>query len=238
MERVHSDICGQFPESQGNSIYNLTFLDEATQYAYAISIPDKSSETVKKTFTDWVVKVERETGRKVKRLRTDGGGEYQGELTPVLNTLGIQHETTPPRTPELNGKAERLNRTLNDTIRAMLIQANMSDSFWAEAMATAVYLKNRLPSEAIDDDVPFERWFNEPLDSDELKILKPFGCIVWDYVDKRTRGRRSKLKATGTRGCFIGYVSSSTYKYWNFDSQMFSGISQSLFQRDGVPYDV
>ena len=42
-------------------------------------------------------------------------------------------------------------------------------------MATAVYLKNRLPSEAIDDDVQFERWSNEPLDSDELKILKPFG---------------------------------------------------------------
>ena len=157
LERVHSDICGQFPESEGNSIYNLTFLDEATQYAYAISIPDKSSETVKKAFTDWIVKVERETGRKVKRLRTDGGGEYQGELTPILTSLGIQHETTPPRTPELNGKAERLNRTLNDTIRAMLIQANMPDSFWAEAMATAVYLKNRLPSEAIDDDVSFQR---------------------------------------------------------------------------------
>ena len=89
LERVHSDICGQFPESQGNSIYNLTFLDEVTQYAYAIPIPDKSSETVQKAFTDWVVKVERETGRKVKRLRMDGGGEYQDELTPVLNTLGI-----------------------------------------------------------------------------------------------------------------------------------------------------
>ena len=178
LERVHSDICDQFPESQGNSIYNLTFLDEATQYAYAISISDKSSEIVKKTFTDWVVKVERETDRKVKRLRIDGGDEYQGELIPILNVLGIQHETTSPRTPELNGKAERLNRILNDTIRAMLIQANMPDSFWAEAMATAVYLKNRLSSEAIDDDVSFERWFNEPLDSDELKILKPFDCIV------------------------------------------------------------
>ena len=189
MERIHSDICGQFPESQGNSIYNLTFLDEATQYAFAIPISDKSSETINKVFTDWIIKVERETGHKVKCLRTDGGGEYQGELTPALNTLGIQHETTPPRTPELNGKAERLNHTLNDTVRAMLIQANMPDSFWAEAMATAVYLKNRLPSEVIDDDVPFECWYNKPLDSDELKILKPFGSIVWDYVDKQTRGR-------------------------------------------------
>ena len=65
----------------------------------------------------------------------------------------------------------------------------MPDSFWAEAMATVVYLKNRLPSEAIDDDVHFECWYNKPLDSDELKILKPFGSIVWDYVDKQTHGR-------------------------------------------------
>jgi hypothetical protein len=80
-------------------------------------------------------------------------------------------------------------------------------------MITAVYLKNRLPSEAIDDDIPFQRWSQRSLDVDELKLLKPFGCIVWDHVDKQTRGRRSKLKDHATKGCFIGYESSTTYKY-------------------------
>ena len=51
-------------------------------------------------------------------------------------------------------------------------------------MATAVYLKNRLPSEAINNNIPFERWFQEPLSSDDLNILKPFGCIVYDHIDK------------------------------------------------------
>src|SRR6266496_916726 len=189
LERVHSDICGQFPESKGNSIYNLTFLDEATQYAFAIPIPNKSSETIKKEFSQWIAVVERETGQKVRCLCTDGGGEYQGELMSVLKMLGVKHEKTPPWTPELNSKVERLNHTLNDTIRAMLIQANMPQSFWVEAMATAVYLKNQLPSEAIDNDVPFQHWFHRCLDNKELNILKPFGCIVWDYVDKQTHGR-------------------------------------------------
>jgi transposase InsO family protein len=89
---------------------------------------------------EWIAAVERETGLKVKSLRTDAGGEYQGALTPVLKALGIKHETIPPRTPELNGKVERLNHTLNDTVRTMLIQGNMPHSFWAEAMATATYL--------------------------------------------------------------------------------------------------
>jgi hypothetical protein len=214
-------IWAQFPESEGNSVYNLTFLNEATHYAYAVPIQNKSSETVKKVFTQWIVAVERETGSKLKRLRTDGGGECQGELTPILEALSIKHEPTPPRTPELNGKAERLNRTLNDTVRAMLIHANMPHSFWAEAMATAVYLKNHLPSVAIDDDIPFQRWFQKPLNSKELNLLKPFGCIVYGYVDKQTRGRRSKWKEHGTRGCFVGYESSSTYKYWNFSRKCF-----------------
>jgi hypothetical protein len=60
----------------------------------------------------------------------------------------------------------------------MLYQANMPRSFWAEAMATASYLNNRLPSESINFEVPYERWFNKPLNHDELKILRPFGCIV------------------------------------------------------------
>ena len=66
---------------------------------------------------------------KVKKLWTDSGGEYQGHLTPILKSLGVKHEITPLRTPELNGKAERMNRTLNSMVRAMLAQANMSNSF-------------------------------------------------------------------------------------------------------------
>ena len=156
LTRVHTDICGQFPESKGNSIYNLIFLDEFTHWAHSVPIPDKSSETVKESFMKWIVQAERETGCKIKNLRSDGGGEYQGALTPVLESLGIKHEKTPADTPELNGKAERLNRTLNSSVRTMLIQANMPHSFWAEAMTTATYLRNRLPSSAIDDEIPFE----------------------------------------------------------------------------------
>ena len=116
LEWVHSDIYDQFPESQGNSIYNLTFLDEVTQYTYIIPISDKSSETVKNVFTDWIVKVEREIDYKIKCLRMNGGGEYQDEFISILNTLEIQHKTIPSRTSKLNDKAEKLNHTLNDII--------------------------------------------------------------------------------------------------------------------------
>ena len=86
-------------------------------------------DVINQQFSQFVATVERETGLKIKRLRTDESSEYQGYLTPVLQALGIKHETTPPQTPQLNSKAERLNRTLNETVRVMLYQANMLQTF-------------------------------------------------------------------------------------------------------------
>lgn len=131
LAHIHSNVCGQYPESGGKSVCNLTSLDEYTHDATSIAISDKSSETVNKEFTQWIISVERTTGLKVKSLRTDSGGEYQGALMPILRALRIKHELMPPHTPELNGKAERLNRTLNNTVCAMLTQANMPKSLCA-----------------------------------------------------------------------------------------------------------
>ena len=77
---------------------------------------------------------------------------------------------------------------------------------------------NRLPSSAIDDEILYERWHGKSLQKNHLKLLKPFGCIVWDNVpkDNRKKHRRNKLFDHGTNGCFIGYASSSTYSHYDF----------------------
>jgi hypothetical protein len=85
-------------------------------------------------------------------------------------------------------------------------------------MKTATYLRNRLPTTALKDDIPFERWYGKPLRRQDVKLLKPFGCIVWDEVPKEDWKKKglSKHLDHGTRGCFLGYVSSKTFLYWNF----------------------
>ena len=60
--------------------------------------------------------MERSTGRKLKTLRTDNGGEYvSADFEKCLKKEGVRHELTVPKTPEKNGVAERMNRTLGES---------------------------------------------------------------------------------------------------------------------------
>ena len=84
---------------------------------------------------------------KLKVLCTDNGGEYtSAEFQKYLKTEGVCHELTVPKTPEQNRVAERMNRTLVETVRSMLADAKLPQKFWAKALSTAVYLHNRSPT--------------------------------------------------------------------------------------------
>ena len=79
--------------------------------------------------------VEKSSGRELKVLRSDNGGEYTSErFTEYLRSEGVTHERTVPRTPEQNGVAERLNRTLIEMTRSMLTGSNLPQKFWAETL--------------------------------------------------------------------------------------------------------
>jgi len=64
-------------------------------------------------FKDFKAEVKNQTGKKIKALRSDRGGEYlTNEFEDFLRVLGIISQRTPPGTPQLNGVSERINRTL------------------------------------------------------------------------------------------------------------------------------
>ena len=74
--------------------------------------------------------VEDETGLKVKKLRSDNGGEYEdGGFKKFCYKNDIRLEKTLPGTPQQNGVAERMNRTLTERARSMRIQAGLPKQF-------------------------------------------------------------------------------------------------------------
>ena len=94
------------------------------------------------------------SGHKVNVPRTDNGGEYTlGEIEDYLKKEGIRHEYIVSKTPEENEVAERMNRTLVETVRAMS-DSKLSKRFWAEALSTTTYIQNRSPTNAVHKMTP------------------------------------------------------------------------------------
>ena len=117
--------------SLGGSKYVATFLDDFSRLSVVVPLPSKAEviPTVKRIIT----MLETQSGQKLRKVRTDRGGEYlNNELKDFYISKGIVHQTTASYTPEQNGKAERLNRTLMERVRAMLQDAKLPDNLFKE----------------------------------------------------------------------------------------------------------
>jgi hypothetical protein len=144
--------------------------------------------------------VENQPGKRIKMLRTDNGTEYiNSKLSDICKQAGIVHQTSCAYTPAQNGRSERINHTICEKARSMLMAAKCNQSLWAEACNTAIYLINRSPHSSIGGKIPEEVWTGSPIDVCHLKI---FGCKVSVHVPRQKRG---KWDAKATEGIFIGY---------------------------------
>ena len=94
--------------------------------------------------------VEKQTGKCIKALRTDRGGEFLSkDFNIFCDENGIQRELTTPYTPEKNGVAEPKNRTVVEMARILLQAKGLPNQFWGKAVATAVYILNLSPTRAV-----------------------------------------------------------------------------------------
>ncbi|KAG8473296.1 hypothetical protein CXB51_035427 [Gossypium anomalum] len=124
----------------------------------------------------------------------------------LCKSEGIVRHLTVRHTPQQNGVAERMNRTIMEKVRCMLSNANLPKSFWAEAASTACFLINRSPSVAIEKKTPQEVWSGNPANYSDLKI---FGCPAYAHVNN------GKLEPRSIKCVFLGYKAGvKGYKLW------------------------
>ena len=143
LELVHTDVCGPMPiTSLGGNNYFVTLLDDYSKLSAVLPLPHKSA--VATAVKEVLNQLETQSGYGTKRLRCDNGTEYvNAQLKGFCHGKGIKLETTVRYTPEQNGAAERLNRTLMDKVRPMLADSGLPKSMWAEAVTTDNYVRNR-----------------------------------------------------------------------------------------------
>lgn len=210
LELVHSDVCGPItPCTYDNRRYILTFIDDYTHFAMVYLIESKSE--VFECFKNYEATMHAKVNKKISSLCCDNGREYLSKsLRQFCWNKGIIIKNTVPYTPQLNGVAERFNRTLLQKSRAMILESKLSKEMWGEAVLCATYLINRSPTVSIEGNVtPAEMFYNRKPNLNNLKI---FGCLGYRKIPKEKL--QGKFEPRGECTIMIGYTHNG-YRLWN-----------------------
>ena len=110
--------------SLGGKHYYVTFVDDFSRRVWVYTM--KTKDEVLDIFLTWKKMAENQTGRKIKCLRTDNGGEYRSDpFMKICADEGILRHFSVRNTPQQNGVAERMNRTLLEKAQCMLSNAGL-----------------------------------------------------------------------------------------------------------------
>lgn len=209
LDIIHVDVCGPMRnESKGKARYFLTLTDDYSRWTEVRFLRKKSK--VLQFFKKFKALVEKQTGQTIKCLQSDNGRKFcNEEFDRFLKEEEIARKFTTPYTPQLNGVAERKNRTFMKMARCMLTQSKLPISFWAEGVATANFVRNRCITKILTDKTPYELWYGK---RPNVKHIRIFGEVA--YMLDKTPGK-GKLEPRGIRCIFLGYDESSRgYREW------------------------
>jgi hypothetical protein len=143
LELVHTNVCG--PIKPMSTRQNRYFSRKTWIYFL------KRKSEVLNCFKDFKVIVEKQSGYKIRTVRSDQGEEYtSNDFEAFCTQQGIRHQTTPAYILQLNGAGERKNQTILDMARSLLKAKKLPKQYWAEVVLCAVYLLNRCPTRSLE----------------------------------------------------------------------------------------
>jgi hypothetical protein len=170
----------------GNRVqsYGLNIIDPYSGARFKQHLPSK--DLIARAVIDVVKLIQRQSDWKVKRLFSDGGGEFvNGRLGDFAASEGILMRNSPAKTQQLNGVAERVVRTGKDMERAMLLHAGLdAASYYKLAAHHAVFVWNRSYISPQTGVTPFEAMYKHKPSMDHWAV---FGCDCFYHVPKDER---------------------------------------------------
>src|SRR5882762_9274941 len=194
---------------QGN-LYFATFLDDHSAHGVVYGL--KTKDQLKDVFEHYLSWSQNHTGRTLKVLHSDCGGEYMNQvLQHRLASLGIEHHRTMPGSPQQNGCAKCWNRTLLERALSMLHGACLSAGFWELAVHAAVHIYNRTPTRILGWKTPHSLWSNGHVP--DVSYFRIFGCLAYVHTQS---DKRTKLEPKSRPMTFVGYETHSKgYHFWD-----------------------
>lgn len=159
LDLIHTDVCGPMQTiTPGKKRYILTVIDDYSRFTkvYFMESKDEAIKYIKQ-FCEYA---KTQLKGKPKIIRSDRGREYvNNSLRNYLHDEGIIIQYTASYSPQQNGVAERKNRSLIEMAKCMLLDAGLEKKYWAEAVYTANYLQNILPTKPANK-TPYQLWYS------------------------------------------------------------------------------
>lgn len=208
LDLVHVDLWGPATTpSMGGKRYFLTCYDDYSHHINLYFLASKSDALG--ALKEYATMAETQTGRKIKQLRSDGGGEFTSNAAILFyKQKGIEHLLVPPGSHQQNGRVERVHLTILNLVRTYLTDCALSQSFWAEAASYAAYIRNRTPCKP-SNNIPDDLWYGK---TKSHSHLQPFGCKLY----YRRHHAISKLEPRYSEGILMGYIPGTTsYRVWD-----------------------
>lgn len=169
--------------SIGHAKYILTPVDDFSRKTFTYFLKNKCD--VLDTIKSFKALVEKQTGHNIKIIRTVNGTEYRSKnFNDFCKKHGIQYQFTTPYTPQQNGVAGRMNRSIVEKAKWLLFDAKLPKSYWAEAINMAVFIINRSIS-AVPDEIFTGKRIN-------LSNLKLFESKVMVHIPTEKRRKLDK----------------------------------------------
>ncbi|GAB2281771.1 hypothetical protein Dimus_039493 [Dionaea muscipula] len=233
-ELVHSDVWGPCPvESKLGFSYFVSFVDDYSRMTWLYLMTNHSELFF--IFTAFHTEIQTQFSLPIRIFRSDNAREYfSSPFTSFLTSHGIIHESSCPDTPPQNGVAERKNRHLLEVTRALMFHMKVPKVFWSEAVMTATYLINRMPSSVLQGTIPyfvlFPDMFLHPLHPLPLRV---FGCTC--YV-RNICPHLTKLDPKALHCIFLGYSHTKKgYRCYSPDLRRFC-ISADVVFDESQPF--
>ncbi|CAI7770123.1 unnamed protein product [Closterium sp. NIES-53] len=175
MDKVYIDILNLPADGLNGERYVITFTEPSTRYVWTGNMTNRFLAFT--AFRTWLPLGEPESDTKLKAFQSDGAGEYRSdEFKAYLQERGIRRIFSLPHAHQQGGVAERINRTLQEKMRALLAQAQLGSLYWPFAMDHATLLHNLLSSSALPNYAsPHLLWTGK---LGTTKLLRVFGCVV------------------------------------------------------------
>ncbi|PLW13107.1 hypothetical protein PCASD_24734 [Puccinia coronata f. sp. avenae] len=197
---VHADLVGPItPSTNSGKRYFITLVNQYTGFI-SVTLLHCKSDTME-AILEFKAFYENQTEQRMKKLITNGGREFcNNTLSDVLKSHGIQHNMSPPYTPQHNGLAERANKTIINMSCCMLVQSCLAKEWWGEAVRTAALTTNCLPTLSKSEFSPLEQMFKKV---PNIGFFHTFGCKVW--MVKPPEKRTSKFDPIAWDAIMLGY---------------------------------